>query len=51
MVTHDMQSVQAVTDRVALLDEGRILAVGTWEELESSRVPRVRQFLAGEIDE
>jgi phospholipid/cholesterol/gamma-HCH transport system ATP-binding protein len=51
MVTHDMLSVQAVTDRVALLDEGCILAVGTWAELESSNIHRVRQFLAGEIDE
>lgn len=50
MVTHDMQSVQAVTDRVALLDGGKILAVGSWEELESSPISRVRQFLAGEID-
>jgi phospholipid/cholesterol/gamma-HCH transport system ATP-binding protein len=51
MVTHDMLSVQAVTDRVALLDDGKILAVGTWEEVETSPIPRVRQFLAGEIDE
>lgn len=51
MVTHDMLSVQAVTDRVALLDQGRILAVGTWAEMEQSPLPRVRQFLEGQCDD
>ena len=50
MVTHDMATVRAVTDRVALLDKGRIIATGTWAEMESSTVPRVRQFLEGQID-
>ena len=51
MVTHDMQSVQAVTDRLAVLDRGKILAVGTWKEIEASPLPRVRQFLEGEVEE
>ena len=50
MVTHDLQSVEAITDRLAMLDQGRILAVGTWKEMEASPHPRVGQFLAGEVE-
>ena len=50
MVTHDMHSVKAITDRLALLDKGRIIAIGTWKEMEESAIPRVRQFLEGEVE-
>ncbi|MGD1001734.1 MAG: ATP-binding cassette domain-containing protein [Candidatus Brocadiia bacterium] len=51
MVTHDLQAVEAVTDRLAMLDQGRIIAVGTWKEMEACRIPRVCQFLAGEVED
>ena len=51
VVTHDMLSVQAITDRLALLDRGRIIATGTWKEMESSNDARVRQFLAGFVND
>jgi phospholipid/cholesterol/gamma-HCH transport system ATP-binding protein len=51
MVTHDMASVEIVTDRVALLDNGRIIAVGTWDEMEHSDDVRVHQFLGGDFGE
>ena len=51
MVTHDMASVRAVTDRVALLDNGVIIATGTWEQMENSGVDRVRRFLEGDFGE
>ena len=51
MVTHDMHSVKAVTDRLALLDRGQIIAVGTWAEMERSEQPRVRQFLDGYVED
>jgi len=50
VVTHDMQSARAVTDRLALLSQGRILAVNTWEEIGRSPDPRVRHFIEGESD-
>jgi phospholipid/cholesterol/gamma-HCH transport system ATP-binding protein len=50
MVTHDIQAVEAITDRLAMLDEGRIIAVGTLKEMEGASHPRVRQFLAGEVE-
>jgi len=51
MVTHDLASVKVVTDRVALLDNGRIIATGTWEQMEKSGLERVRRFLEGDFGE
>ena len=51
MVTHDMASVKMVTDRVALLEKGKILAAGTWEEMENSEIGTVRRFLEGDFGE
>ncbi|MGO8704599.1 MAG: ABC transporter ATP-binding protein [Candidatus Brocadiia bacterium] len=50
MVTHDLQAIETITDRVAMLDAGRIIAVGTWKEMEACTTPRVCQFLAGEVE-
>jgi len=50
MVTHDMASVRQTTDRLALLDRGRIIARGTWAEMERSDRPRVRRFLDGDFE-
>ena len=45
VVTHDMHAARAISDRLALVDEGNILAEGTYEELEESRDEFVVQFL------
>jgi ABC-type transporter Mla maintaining outer membrane lipid asymmetry ATPase subunit MlaF len=45
MVTHDMQSVKAITDRMSLLSQGRIVETGAWQEMRSSNNPEVRKFL------
>jgi phospholipid/cholesterol/gamma-HCH transport system ATP-binding protein len=47
VVTHDLRSAFNVADRIALLHEGRIRAVGTADELMSSTDRVVRQFLEG----
>jgi phospholipid/cholesterol/gamma-HCH transport system ATP-binding protein len=48
-VTHDMPSVFAVCDRIALLLEGRIVAIGTREELEAEAgESRLTRFIRGE---
>ena len=47
LVSHDVQSLCRVCDRVALLHAGRFIAAGTPAELESSSDPAVRQFLSG----
>ncbi len=45
IVTHEMQSAFQIADRMCMLDRGRILAVGTAEEIRKHPHPRVRQFL------
>lgn len=47
VVTHDIQSARAVSDRLALMREGQVLIEGTYEALKKSRDPFVVQFLRG----
>lgn len=47
VVTHDMQSVRMVTDRIAMLYEGRILVEGSWKDFEDSQDPFIRSFMRG----
>ena len=47
VVTHDMRSAFKVSDRIALLYQGKIAIVGTPREIEASDLPLVRQFIAG----
>jgi osmoprotectant transport system ATP-binding protein len=44
-VTHDLREAALVADRLALLDGGRLLAIGTPAELAASARPEVRDFL------
>lgn len=46
VVTHDLPLCFEVSDRVALLDEGRLVMEGSVEEFRGSRHPSVRNFLA-----
>jgi phospholipid/cholesterol/gamma-HCH transport system ATP-binding protein len=46
-VTHDMRSAYHIADRIAMLHEGRIHAMGTPVEIQSTRDPIVRQFIEG----
>jgi len=47
-VTHDMPSAFAVCDRIALLLEGRIQAVGTREQLETAPNSKLTRFVRGQ---
>jgi phospholipid/cholesterol/gamma-HCH transport system ATP-binding protein len=47
MVTHDLDSLWRVADRVALLGNGKILGIGTMEELSRSDDPFVREYFHG----
>ncbi|MBU4485270.1 ABC transporter ATP-binding protein [bacterium] len=51
IVTHDMASAFAVTDRLAMLDQCRIAFVGTKEETKRSSNLVVRNFIDGNIGE
>jgi len=44
VVTHELESVHIISDRVALLDSGKIIALGTVDELKQSDNEKVQQF-------
>jgi phospholipid/cholesterol/gamma-HCH transport system ATP-binding protein len=45
VVTHAMESALHIGDRIALLHDGGLVAVGTRDEFLATRHPRARQFL------
>ena len=47
MVTHDLDLLWRVADRVAVLDGGNILGVGTMDELSQSEHPLIREYFYG----
>jgi phospholipid/cholesterol/gamma-HCH transport system ATP-binding protein len=47
VVSHDMQSIYAMADYVAMLFEGAIIAYGTVQEIKRSVNPIVQQFIQG----
>ena len=49
-VTHDMRSAYHIADRIAMLHEGGIHAIGTPAEIQSTRDPAVRQFIEGSAE-
>ncbi len=49
-ITHDMKSAYKIGDRIAMLFKGRIIEVGTPEEIKNSRNPIVKQFIEGKSD-
>lgn len=49
-VTHDLVSAYKISDRIAMLHEGRIYTVGTPQEIQANPDPVVRQFVAGTGD-
>jgi phospholipid/cholesterol/gamma-HCH transport system ATP-binding protein len=47
VVSHDLTSIFSVADRVALLYQGRVHALGTPDELRHSSDAVVQQFVTG----
>jgi phospholipid/cholesterol/gamma-HCH transport system ATP-binding protein len=45
VVTHEMQTVRTVSDRIALLHEGSILTQGSFDQLRKSQDPFVGAFM------
>ncbi len=50
IVTHEIPKIFSIVQRVALLIEGTIVAVGTPEEIQASTDPVLRHFLSGGMD-
>ncbi len=47
LVTHDMESAYYAADRIAMLYKGKIVQVGTAEEIKNSKNPVVHAFVNG----
>lgn len=47
LITHDLQTLYAICDRVAVIADHRIIAIGTIAELEMSSHPWIREYFQG----
>jgi len=47
VITHDMTSAYKVADRIATLYQGKIIALGTPDEIRNTDDPVVKQFVTG----
>ena len=47
MVTHDLDSLYAICDRVAVLGDGKVIADGTIADLLESDEPWIREYFHG----
>ncbi|MFN3531558.1 MAG: ABC transporter ATP-binding protein [Candidatus Brocadia sp.] len=50
IVTHEIPAIFSMVDRVAMLFDGKILAEGSPEEIETSKDPVIHQFIHGELE-
>jgi len=50
VVTHDMVSAYTVADRIAMLYQGKIIEVGSPDEIRNTSNPVVRQFIEGNTE-
>lgn len=50
IVTHDLELAFAISDRVALLADGRLVATGRCDAMRTSPLPEVQAFLTGELE-
>jgi phospholipid/cholesterol/gamma-HCH transport system ATP-binding protein len=50
VITHELQSAFRIADRLAMLHNGSLIAIGSKEQLAHSIHPRIRQFLDRQPD-
>jgi len=50
VITHDMVSSYKIADRIAMLYDGKIIEVGTPEEIRGSQNAIIQQFIHGQAD-
>jgi len=50
VITHDMTSSYKVADRIAMLYEGKIIEIGTAEEIRNSKNEVIQQFIHGQAE-
>ena len=49
VVTHERQLAFGIADRIAVMTAGRILAIGTPDEIRSSPIPEITGFLNADM--
>lgn len=49
-ITHDMRSAFRIADRIGMLLDGRILTIGTPDEIRASTDERIQQFITGRAE-
>jgi phospholipid/cholesterol/gamma-HCH transport system ATP-binding protein len=47
VVTHDMNSAYRISDKIAMIHQGKIIFCGTPGEIRASRNPYIQQFISG----
>ncbi|MBO9708837.1 MAG: ATP-binding cassette domain-containing protein [Caulobacter sp.] len=47
MITHDLDTLYAITDRIAVIAEKKVVATGTPQELEKSDHPWIKEYFMG----
>jgi phospholipid/cholesterol/gamma-HCH transport system ATP-binding protein len=47
VITHDMQSVFKISDRIAMIHKGKLIEIGTPIEIKNSNNPYIQQFING----
>ena len=50
IVSHEIPGIFRIVDRVAMLHDGKIISVGTPEEIQTTSNPVVQKFLNGELE-
>lgn len=50
VVTHDMHSAYKVANRIAMIYDGKIIGVGTPDEVKNSPDPIIHQFVTGSVE-
>lgn len=48
LVTHDLDSLEATCDRVAVLGSGKVLAIGTLDEVRADPHPWIQEYFSGQ---
>ncbi|HPO15757.1 MAG TPA: ABC transporter ATP-binding protein [Candidatus Hydrogenedentes bacterium] len=51
IVTHELDSIRKIADRILMLDRGTVIFDGTMEDVERTETERVRQFFERRPDE
>jgi phospholipid/cholesterol/gamma-HCH transport system ATP-binding protein len=50
VVSHDLVSIESISDRIAMLYKGTVRLLGTWADFANTDDPVVRQFIRGEAE-